>query len=371
MKISRIRLYNVNQPKRTGGYSSGSGFKKTRDDTSVIVLIDTDEGLTGAGEICPIGAHYGEAFAEGATAGIPLLAEHLLGEDPLQVERLNYEWDRTLYGKLYIKAPVDTALWDIYGKAVDRPVCELLGGRWETPVPLYRSVLFPDTAPDDALAQPLIDCRGDGYHHFQLKVGVDVDADIRRVEACCDALLPGEVAVADANRRFTFYEALRFTEALKHQPVIIEQPCRTLDECIELRRHCSLPMKLDEVIETTEDFMRATRAGAMDICCIKVGRVGGLTRARRLRNLCVDLGLAVVADDIWGSEIVTAALTHFASSTPTQTVMSTTDLTDYVTVKTASGCPRPVNGAISASTAPGLGVEPLMDVLGDPVAVIE
>ncbi len=370
MKISRVSVYNVNMPKRTDGYRSGSGFNND-DDTSVIVMIDTDEGITGVGETCPIGTHYAPAFAEGATAGIPLLAKHIIGEDPFQVERLNRLWDAKFNGHNYLKVAVDIALWDIMGKATNRPVCELLGGRWEEPVPMYRSVLFGKSNTFEAITEPMRQCRADGYHHFQLKVGVNVEDDIRRVRACCEILEPGELIVADANTRFTLPEALRFTQGLKDMPVIIEQPCRTMEECIEVSRHTTLPIKLDEVIETTQDVIRAYQAGAIDVACIKIGRVGGLTKARRLRDLCVDLGLSIVADDVWGSDIVTAALSHFATSTPTKNVLSTTDLTDYVTVSVATGGPQPVNGCLSATQAPGIGVEPLMEVLGEPTAVID
>ena len=370
MKITRVRVYSVAMPPKTGGYSSGSGFVP-HIDTSVVVLVDTDAGVTGAGETCPIGTHYAPAFSQGAEAGIPIVAESLIGADPFHVEKINREWDRSFNGSLYLKAPLDTALWDIMGQVTGRPVCDLLGGRWPDPVPLYRSVLFrAHTSPEDIVA-PMLACRDDGYRHFQLKVGVDVDEDIERVVACADALQPGELIIADANTRFSLHEAIRFAQALRGlDSVVIEQPCLTLEECIHFRKHCPLPVKLDEVMTTPQDLIRAYEAGAVDVCCIKIARVGGLTKARRMRDLCCDLGLAVVADDVWGSDITTAALTHFASSTPTRNVLSTTDLTDYVTVSLAEGCPRPRDGCISASEAPGLGVVPAMDVLGPPVAEI-
>lgn len=319
MKITRVCVYSVTMLPKIGGYSSGSGFVP-HIDTSVVVLVDTDAGITGAGETCPIGTHYAPAFSQGAEAGIPIVAEGLIGADPFHIEKINREWDRSFNGSLYLKAPLHTALWDIMGQATGRPVCDLLGGRWPEPVPLYRSVLFgAHTSPEDIVA-PMLACRDDGYRHFQLKVGVDVDDDIERVVACAEALQPGELIIAGANTRFSLHEAIRFAQALRGlDSVVIEQPCLTLEECIHFRKHCPLPVKLDEVMTTPQDLIRAYEAGALDVCCIKIARVGGLTKAQRMRDLCCDLGLAVVANDIWGSDITTAALTHFASSTPPAT----------------------------------------------------
>ena len=79
----------------------------------------------------------------------------------------------------------------------------------------------------------------------------------------------------------------------------------------------------------------------------------------------------VVPDDVWGSEIVTSSLAHFAQSTHPKFVLNTTDLTDYVEVSTADGCPRRDGAVLRASSAPGLGLTPREEVLGAPVAVVE
>lgn len=74
-------------------------------------------------------------------------------------------------------------------------------------------------------------------------------------------------------------------------------------------------------------------------------------------------------EDSWGGDITTAAIAHLAHSTPTELLFTSTDFNSYVTVSTAEGAPQRSHGRMAASTAPGLGVSPRMDVLGDPVAV--
>ena len=372
MKITRVSVYGVDAPTKGGGYRRKSGFSPALNRTTIVKL-DTDEGLYGLGEVCPIGTHYMAGFGEAARAGIPLLAPHVIGQDPFHVERLNRLWDVTFKDDHYVKAPLDIALWDIMGQATGRPVSDLLGGSYDGPVPLYRSVhLFKEHEDrPETWAARCRDYRAEGYRQFQLKCGTDPDTDIARIEAVCDMIEPGEIVLADANAGWTLHGALRVAGAVKDLPVILEQPCATLEECIELRRHCALPVKLDELMGSTHDVLRAFNGGAMDIVAIKIGRVGGLTKARRLRDLCVDLGLTVVPDDVWGSEIVSAALAHFAQSTPPKYCLGTTDLTDYVEVSTATGFPGRDGGFLTASSAPGLGLTPKMEVLGEPVAVVE
>ena len=372
MKITRVSVYSVDLPGKGGGYRRTTGLSPATN-VSTIVKVDTDEGISGLGEVCPLGTHYMRGWAGGAQAGIPILARMILGEDPFGVDKLNRIWDLKFKEDLYVKTPVDMALWDIMGQAVGRPVSDLLGGAWDTPVPLYRTVhLFAHHEDTAAMwAERCREYRAQGYRHFQIKAGTEPNADIARIEAVCDMLEPGEVAIADANTGWSLTGAIRVANAIRDLPVIIEQPCRTLEECIEFRRHCSLPVKLDESMETTQDIIRGYHAGAMDIVAIKIGRVGGLTKARRMRDLCLDLGLTVVPDDVWGSEIVTSSLAHFAQSTHPKFVLNTTDLTDYVEVSTADGCPRRDGAVLSASSAPGLGLTPREEVLGAPVAVVE
>ena len=105
----------------------------------------------------------------------------------------------------------------------------------------------------------------------------------------------------------------------------------------------------------------------MDVVNIKISKFGGLTKAKQARDLCVSLGIAMTLEDSWGGDIITAAISHLAHSTPPELLFTSTDFNSYVTVSTAEGAPQRSAGRLAASTAPGLGVEPRMDVLGEPV----
>ncbi len=109
----------------------------------------------------------------------------------------------------------------------------------------------------------------------------------------------------------------------------------------------------------------------MDVINIKISKFGGLTKARQARDLCVSLGIAMTIEDSWGGDITTAAIAHLAHSTPPEFLFTATDFNSYVTVSTAAGAPQRRNGRMAASTAPGLGISPRWQTLGDPVLAID
>jgi L-alanine-DL-glutamate epimerase-like enolase superfamily enzyme len=117
-------------------------------------------------------------------------------------------------------------------------------------------------------------------------------------------------------------------------------------------------------------LVEAATDQAMDVINLKISKVGGLTKARQIRDLAVSLGIALTIEDTWGGDIITAAIAHLAHSTPPEFLFTATDFNSYVTVSTAEGAPKRANGRLAASRAPGLGIEPRMDVLGKPALVV-
>ena len=124
---------------------------------------------------------------------------------------------------------------------------------------------------------------------------------------------------------------------------------------------------LDENIDGLDMLIRAKSDLAMDVVNLKISKLGGLTKAKLARDLCVTMGIAMTLEDSWGGDITTAAIAHLAHSTPEEFRFTSTDFNSYVTVSTADGAPKRVNGFMSASREAGLGIVPKMDVLGKPV----
>ena len=368
MRITRIDAYRVELPLVEGSYKWSGGNAVSVFD-STVVAVSTDSGLVGYGEICPLGSAYLPAYARGVRAGIEELAPHLIGLDPTAIGPLNHRMDQAMRGHPYVKSPIDMACWDILGKATGQPVATLLGGRFGEDFPLYRAI-SQDTP--EAMAEMVGVYRSQGYTKFQLKAGSDVATDIARITATARMLQTGDILVADANTGWTQHEALRVADGVRHADVYIEQPCRTYEECLAVRRRTARPFILDEIIDDIPTLVRAVNDQAMDVVNLKISKVGGLTGARAMRDLCVSLGIAMTIEDTWGGDIVTAAIAHLAHSTPPHLLFSTTDFNSYVTVSIAEGAPQRKNGRMTSSPAPGLGISPRMDVFGTPVlSVVE
>jgi L-alanine-DL-glutamate epimerase-like enolase superfamily enzyme len=363
MKIRRIQVYRVELPLREGRYA-WSGGKSVDVFDSTIVRVETDTGLAGHGESCPLGPAYLPAYAEGCRAGIARIAPSLVGEDPLQLERLNRRMDALLKGHPYVKSAIDVACWDLLGQAAGLPVCTLLGGRYGEDFILYRAISQEAPA---AMADKVAGYRAEGYTRFQLKVGGDPRVDIERIRAAAARLQPGDRLVADANTGWLMHDAARVVRAVRDVDVYIEQPCATYEECLAVRRRTALPFVLDESVDGIEMLLRARADLAADVVNLKIGKLGGLTRARQARDLCVSMGLGMTIEDTWGGDIVTAAIAHLAHSTPTEFLFTSTDFNSYVTVSTAEGAPQRRAGRLAAGTAPGLGVRPRPEVLGKAV----
>ena len=360
MKIVRVFAHRVELPLCEGTYK-WSGGKSVSIFDSTIVGVETDSGLIGFGEVCPLGPFYLPAYAEGVRAGLRELAPHLIGYDPREIGKMNHRMDAALKGHPYVKSGIDIACWDILGKATGMPVCALMGGRFGDSICLYRAISQESA---ETMAKKVAGYRADGYTRFQLKVGGDPDTDIERIHAVRAMLSPSDRLVADANTGWTQHEAMRVVKAVRDVDVYIEQPCLTYEECLSVRRHTDHPFVLDENIDSLDNLLRGKSDLAMDVVNLKISKLGGLTKTKQARDLCVSMGIAMTLEDSWGGDITTAAIAHLAHSTPEEFRFTSTDFNSYVTVSTAEGAPTRVRGFMKASESPGLGITPLMDVLG-------
>jgi len=363
MKITAIRAYQIDLPLHEGSYKWSGGNAVSVFD-STVVAVETDGGITGWGEVCPLGPAYLPAYAAGARAGIAELAPHLLGADPCALGVLNDRMDAAMRGHPYVKSALDMACWDILGKASGLSVATLMGGRRGDDFPLYRAI--SQDSPEQ-MAASVSAYRNEGYRKFQLKVGGDPDTDIDRIRAAAAVLERGDVLIADANTGWTQHAAVRVADAIRDVDVYIEQPCLTYEQCLAVRRHTNRPFVLDEVVDGIDVVVRGVADHAMDVINLKISKVGGLTKARQIRDLCVSLGIAMTIEDTWGGDVITAAIAHLAHSTPSRYLFSATDFNSYVTVSFADGAPRRASGRLAASDEAGLGVRPDVALLGRPV----
>ena len=362
MKITRISIYQIDLPMKEGTYQWSTQSFAAFDST--VVIIETDEGLNGIGETCPLGPSYLPAHAEGARAGLAKIAPGLIGHNPLDIDSIYGQMDLLLKGHPYVKSAIDMACWDLLGKATQQPVYRLLGGKRQDRVKLFKVVSRDDP---EVMAQKLRDYQSQGFTQFQMKVGADANVDIERIFAVSAQLESANTLNADANTGWRQHEAMRVVRAIRDVELYLEQPCLSYEECLAVRRHCDHPMILDECMDSIELLIRGWQDGAMDVINLKINRVGGLTKARMFRDLCIDMGIIMTVEDSWGSEIATAAIAHLAHTVPSEFHFQSSAFHEYSHVETADGAPVMEDGWMISPDSPGLGVEPKMDVLGDPI----
>ncbi len=360
-RIVRVEVFGYDLSYAHGRYVMSKGREVTTLPSTVVVLT-TASGARGYGEVCPLGPNYLPAFAAGARAALAELAPALLGREVTAPAALYRTMDGALAGHAYAKSAVDIACHDALGRLSGLPVSTLLGGRQVEQLPIY--VAVPLAGPGE-MAEFIAARRAEGVHRFQLKLGGDPREDAARVRAALEATTEEDLLVADANGGWRLADAVTAVRLLEDAPrLFLEQPCPTLEECLQVRRRTSLPMILDEVIVGPAALLRAVSARAMEGVNLKINRVGGLTPARLLRDLCVELGLSLTIEDSWGGDLTTAAVSHLAASTPGEQLLSTSFMNDWTNEHVAGHEPRARGGVGSAPLGSGLGVSVDDSMLG-------
>ena len=362
--IERIEIHGYDLTYAHGDYVMSSG-RVVDVLPSTVVRVRTRGGLDGYGETCPLGSTYLPAFAEGARAALRELAPALIGVDAANLAAVNERMDATLRGHEYAKSAIDVACWDVLGRATGQSVAALLGGALQDAVPLYVAVPLGSPSEMQAFVERE---RAAGIHHFQLKLGGEPEDDRDRVAAVHAATGPEDALIGDANGAWRRQDAIVAARLFAgFDRLRLEQPCPTLEECIAVRRLTTLPMVLDEVITDLPTLARAVAADAMDHVNLKIGRVGGLTKARLMRDAAVALGLTLTIEDSWGGDIVTAAVAHLAAGVPPGSLFAASYMNDWTLEHVGGYQPRSRGGVGPVPTGPGLGIAVEIDRLGSPL----
>ncbi|MFC3613803.1 mandelate racemase/muconate lactonizing enzyme family protein [Lutimaribacter marinistellae] len=367
MRINRLRAWHVPLTSHTAYYMAEG---KTCDTVeSVVIALDTDGGLTGWGEVCPI-PHYLPAYARGVTPALQEMAPIILGGDPIGPDALMAQADAYLMGHPYAKSALDIALWDLTGQVAGLPLHALLGGQRQADLPLYHSITCVEP---HEMARIAIDAQSRGINQFQAKLGASGDwqTDVERLIKVREAVGPGPLVYGDWNCGATSLDATRVGRAVAHLDVMLEQPCATLDDCARVRQATGLPMKLDELAHDTDSLLRAHRLGIMDAVALKLSKFGGLSATRRARDLCQHLGARMCIECTWGSDIVTAAALHLGASTNPNRLQNVCDLSGYVSPRLAPTAPERSEGRIAPPQGPGLGITVDAAQLGQPDLILD
>ncbi len=373
MKIRNIELFELHLPYAGGSYELSGGRIYTGFD-SVIVCITADDGAEGWGESTPFGPNYIAAHARGARAGVEEIAPYLIGRDPRDVDRINDAMDEALLGHNHAKSALDLACWDLFGKSVGLPVYKLLGGATGNRLPAISSI-YAGT-PEDMRAR-VAEHRAMGYMGHSVKVGaMDSEGgpalDAERIAASLADRQPGEYFIVDANGGLIPETALRMLRALPNGlDFVLEAPCATWRETLSLRQRCDVPIILDELAQEDGDIAKLVALDVADGIGLKISKAGGLTHARRHRDICRSAGLTISVQDTVGSTLSAASIFHMGATVPERLLRCVLDPRDMVTIQTGAFDAPIENGGVLPPDAPGLGVTMNRDLLGQAVAIWE
>jgi cis-L-3-hydroxyproline dehydratase len=345
-----------------------SGGRAAVSQIGTLVRLRTDEGIDGWGEITPLGSTYLPTFAGGIRTALRFLAPNLMGLDPANVSGLRRVMDATLLGHQYAKSAVDIACWDLRGKVAGLPITALLGGVLQKDFPVYEAV--PLGSPE-SMASFVERRSAAGIKRFQLKVGNDPRDDAARTRAVVKTAADDSIIIADSNGGWNLLDARIAMNSMADLPVLIEQPCRTTEDSVLASRDSKLPLVLDESIVTLSDVYEAKHSAGVSSINIKISRVGGLTGAALMRDVMQELNLMVSVEDMWGGDLITAAVSHLAASTRPESLLMTSFMNDWTDGHVAGYRPQSVNGRGSAPTGPGLGIEVDTSLLGEPLFSVD
>lgn len=377
LKITKIDVFTVDLPYSGGIYHLSGGRTYTHFDATIVRITARStpsstststepSDIEGWGESTPFGTTYAPSHARGVRAAISVIAPELIGLDPRCVDRINDAMDSALSGHLDAKTALDVACWDIFGKSVGLPVCDLLGGSTNHSLPMISSLGI--CSPDEMRAQ-VQKFREEGYMGHSVKIGTSPANDAAIISSALADKKEGEFFLVDANCGLTPEHALRMLRLLPPGlDFVLESPCATWRETMSLRKRTDIPIIFDELATSEESLIHMIADDAVEGIGLKISKAGGLTRARRQRDMCIAAGYTMSVQDTTGSDISFAAIVHLAQTVPEKNLRCVLNSRGMVTLKTADTDFEGDGKGVKAGNMPGLGVRVRVEVLGEPVA---
>jgi L-alanine-DL-glutamate epimerase-like enolase superfamily enzyme len=331
---------------------------------TVLVRLETDEGLTGWGEGTPDPHVTGETF-EGVVATLRLLAPALLGHDPLDRSTAMRLLKSRVVGVPTAKAALDIALHDLAGRVAGLPVWTLLGGRAREALSISRVISLKSP---EAMAIDANQFVAAGFRTVKLKVGDahDIRGDVRRVAAVREAVGPDIGIKIDVNGGWrTAGAAVGAVRGIAaYDPEYVEQPVdrRDLEGMAEVRRLGGVQVMADEAVLDAHDALQAVRLRACDLINIKLMKCGGLLAALALDAVAETAGVGCQIGTMVESSVASAAGLHLALALHNA---ATVEMGGPIMLAEDVGDLRAYyeQHRVTVPAGPGLGVEPEEAVL--------
>lgn len=321
---------------------------------SVIVKIQTDDGIVGIGEGSPEPKVTGETV-ETVFSVCKLLGETIKGLDPIDIEKVHHVMDRTIVGNPAAKAAIDIALHDILGKVSKQPLYKLLGGFDNT----FETDFTIGIDNPEVMAQEAIKITEQGFKILKIKVGLGLSEDIQRIKLIREAVGSHIKIRVDANQGWSPWEAIRAINAIeKFNIEAVEQPVPywDIDGLAQVKDNVNIPIMADESVFSPQDALKVIKRGAVDIINIKLMKCGGLFKASRINAIAEAAGVECMLGCMLENVI---SITAAASFVAAHKNVTRADLDSTLMLKEGliKGGAIIKGGMVTLPDTPGLGIE--------------
>lgn len=312
MKITAIHLYAIHLPLHIPFVVSYHTYHNM---PSVIVKIETDEGLVGYGEAVPDEHVTGESL-EGVYHILKnTLAPALIGQNPMEIEKIHDLMNSTIYSAPAAKAAIDIACFDLMGKKMQQPVYQLIGGRYHDEFPITHVLSIDEP---EKMAEEAATMLEQGYSSFKMKVGTNVRKDVERIQAVRERVGEDIAIRVDVNQGWknsaNTLVALNQLQACNldwiEQPVVADD----IDGMVEINAKTTVPLMIDEGLKGQREMLEIIQKRAAHKVNIKLMKCGGIYPATKLAHQAELAGIECQIGSMVESSIGSAAGFHVAFS---------------------------------------------------------
>jgi L-Ala-D/L-Glu epimerase len=351
LTISRIELYKLSIPlKEPFVISLGPIYSAE----NVLVLIRTNQGITGFGECSPFASINGETADTGMIVG-QYFARALLGKNPLAIEDHIAAMDKIIYGNSSIKSAFDIALYDIASRHAGVPLYKWLGGAKNKTIITDYTVSIGEP---EKMAADAVKIKEQGYPAIKVKLGKNGTIDVERIKAIREAIGPEIPLRIDANQGWSMEEAITTLQALApfgiqhcEEPI----PRWAFMELPRLRRKSPIPIMSDESCGDEHDAERLIQIGACDYMNIKLGKSGGIFKALKMVKLAEAANIHLQIGAFMESRLAMTAFAHFSLCSPIIEHFDFDTALMFSEDPISGGIVYEKNGVIELPDGPGLG----------------
>ncbi len=312
MKIKEIQVGQISVPLKKSFKTALRTVDKIED---IVVKITTDTGHVGYGEAAPTAVITGDTKGSIRCAIEDYIAPQIIGLEIENIEEIMNRIDNSLLKNTSAKAAVDMAIYDLFGQFHKSPLYKILGG--------YRKEIISDltisvNSPEE-MAQDSIQAVKRGYKTLKIKVGLDSQMDIKRIQAIRDAIGYNIDLRLDANQGWTPKEAvilLRKMEDKGFNIELVEQPvlANDLEGLKYVTENVSIPILADESVFSPADAVKIIQNRAADLINIKLAKTGGIHNALKICSIAEIYGVECMIGCMLESKLSVSAAVHLAAA---------------------------------------------------------